>query len=86
MGLENGEPVTPVFPNSDYMTGIAGTVAILTALLRRAAKGGSYKVDLALNYYNQWLVESVGEYPSQVWDDLWSRNGRKVFRCVEMLR
>ncbi len=86
MGLENGEPVTPVFPNSDYMTGIAGTVAILTALLRRAEKGGSYKVDLALNYYNQWLVESVGEYPSQVWDDLWSRNERKVFRYVEMLR
>lgn len=82
MGLEDGEPVTPVFPNSDYMTGIAGTVAILTALLRRAEKGGSYKVDLALNYYNQWLVESVGEYPTQVWDDVWSRNGKKVFRYV----
>ncbi|KIX08137.1 uncharacterized protein Z518_02793 [Rhinocladiella mackenziei CBS 650.93] len=97
MGLENGEPVTPVFPNSDYMTGIAGVVAILTALLRRADKGGSYKVDLALNYYNQWLVESVGEYPAHVWEDVWSRHGKKIFRCyhnmpflvpayIEMLR
>ena len=44
MGLKDGESVTPVFPNSDYMTGISGTVAVLTALMRRAEKGGSYKV------------------------------------------
>ena len=81
MGLENGEPVTPVFPNSDYMTGIAGIVGILCALMRRADDGGSYKVDLALNYYNQWLARSVGTYPQDVWQELWKRNGRAVFRA-----
>lgn len=80
MGLTDGEAVTPVFPNSDYMTGIAGVCGILTALMRRAEKGGSYKVDLSLNYYNQWLAESCGEYPEDVWQDLWARNGKKVFR------
>jgi hypothetical protein len=81
MGLEEGEPVTPVFPNSDYMTGVAGIVGILCALMRRADKGGSYKVDLALNYYNQWLARSVGTYPEAVWEELWKRNGRVVFRA-----
>lgn len=80
MGLENGEAVTPVFPNSDYMTGIAGVCGILCALMRRADVGGSYKVDLALNYYNTWLANSVGQYPETVWQDLWTRNGRQVFR------
>ena len=79
-GLQNGEPVTPFFPNSDCMTGLAGTLAILTALLRRGQDGGSYRVDFALNYYNQWLAESVGEYPSAVWEDVWSRHGRLQFR------
>lgn len=80
MGLKDGESVTPVFPNSDYMTGIAGTVGILTALMERAEKGGSYKVDLSLNYYNQWLALSCGEYPEDVWQDVWQRNGKKVFK------
>jgi CoA-transferase family III len=81
MGLEEGEPVTPVFPNSDYMTGVAGVVGILCALMRRAEEGGSYKVDLALNYYNQWLARSVGVYPERVWEELWGRNARVVFRA-----
>jgi hypothetical protein len=81
MGLQHGEPVTPVFPNSDYMTGVAGVVAILCALMRRAREGGSWKVDLALNYYNQWLARSCGTYPDGVWDELWERNGRPVFRA-----
>ena len=80
MGLKDGEAVTPVFPNSDYMTGIAGVCGILTALMRRAEKGGSYKVDLSLNYYSQWLAESCGEYPDDVWQDVWARNGKQVFR------
>lgn len=80
MGLKNGEAVTPVFPNSDYMTGIAGVAGILTAIMRRAEQGGSYKVDLSLNYYNQWLAESCGEYPEDVWQDVWQRNGKQVFR------
>lgn len=80
MGLKDNEAVTPVFPNSDYMTGISGVTGILCALMRRAEEGGSYKVDVALNYYNQWLADSVGEYPEQVWQDLWKRNGNQVFR------
>lgn len=80
MGLKDNEAVTPVFPNSDYMTGISGVTGILSALMRRAEEGGSYKVDVALNYYNQWLADSVGEYPEDVWQDVWKRNGNEVFR------
>ncbi|KAF2273427.1 alpha-methylacyl-CoA racemase [Westerdykella ornata] len=78
--MGNDEPVTPVFPNSDYSTGVAGVIAILDAILRRGAEGGSYKVDIALNYYSQWLVDSVGTYPQDVWEDVWNCNGRQVFR------
>lgn len=35
---------------------------------------------IAINYYSQWLVSSVGTYPAPVWDALWSANGRQVFR------
>jgi hypothetical protein len=80
MGLQDGEAVTPVFPNSDYMTGIAGVSGILCALMQRAEKGGSYKVDIALNYYNQWLANTVGQYPDGIWQDVWKRNGGEVFR------
>lgn len=82
MGLKDNEAVTPVFPNSDYMTGIAGVTGILSALMQKAEKGGSYKVDVALNYYNQWLADSVGEYPEEVWQDVWKRNGSEVYRYV----
>ncbi|KAI5359316.1 putative CoA-transferase family III [Septoria linicola] len=78
MGLD--EAVTPVFPNSDYCTGIAGTTAVLHALIRRAEEGGSFGVDVALNYYSQWLVRSVGEYPKDVWSELWQRHGSPVYR------
>lgn len=80
MGLESGESVTAIFPNSDYMTGISGVCAILVALMKRGEQGGSYIVDTALNYYNQWLVDHVGEYPEDVWDKLWTRHGRMKFR------
>ncbi|CAN9373089.1 unnamed protein product [Alternaria alternata] len=74
------EPVTPVFPNSDFCTGTSGVIGVLNALLRRGAEGGSYKVDVALNYYSQWLVNSVGTYPKDVWEEVWTRNGHQVFR------
>lgn len=45
--MGNDEPVTPVFPNSDFCTGTAGVVAVLNAILRRGAEGGSYKVDVS---------------------------------------
>jgi len=86
MGLQDNEAVTPVFPNSDYMTGIAGVTGILCALMRRAEEGGSYKVDLALNYYNQWLADSVGEYPEPVWQNIWQRNGKQVFRSYHNMQ
>jgi hypothetical protein len=35
---------------------------------------------VALNYYSQWLVNSVGMYPDPVWQDVWNRNGKQVFR------
>ena len=78
--MGNEEAVTPVFPNSDYCTGIAGVSGILDALMQRAENGGSYTVDVALNYYSQWLVNSVGMYPKDVWEDVWNRNGRQVMR------
>lgn len=81
LGLEDGEPVTPLFPTSDYSTGLVGVSAILSALIQRAEKGGSYTIDLALNYYNQWLAQSCGTYPAKVWDTLWARYGRFQFRA-----
>lgn len=48
--MGNDEPVTPVFPNSDFCTGAIGVIAILNALLRRGAEGGSYKVDVIQFY------------------------------------
>ncbi|TKA33944.1 hypothetical protein B0A54_15124 [Friedmanniomyces endolithicus] len=34
----------------------------------------------ALNYYSQWLTQSVGEYPPSIWSDLRQRHGDPVFR------
>ncbi|CAK3736810.1 -transferase family III [Lecanosticta acicola] len=78
--MGNDEAVTPVFPNSDYCTGIVGSVATLHALVKRAEQGGCYGVDVSLNYYSQWLVNSVGEYPPDVWNALWARCGNPAFR------
>ncbi|RFU80005.1 transferase family III [Trichoderma arundinaceum] len=78
--MGNNEPVSPFFPNSDIGTGVSGTIGILVALLKRGESGGSYRVDIALNYYSQWLVNSVGTYSHDVWDDLWTRNGKQIFR------
>jgi len=46
----------------------------------RAEKGGSYSVDVALNYYSQWLVNSCGVYTDEVWTNLWDSHGKPVFR------
>lgn len=78
--MGNNEPVTPIFPHSDYCTGISGSCAILLALLRRGEKGGSYCVDVSLNYYNTWLVNFVGTYPDSVFDKVWAENDRIVYR------
>jgi hypothetical protein len=77
--LGHGEPVQPIFPHSDYCTGQSGICAILIALLRRGEQGGSYAIDLALNYYTTWLVNSVGEYPREVFERVWDAHDRKVW-------
>ena len=84
MGID--EPVTPIFPNSDHLAGLAGTIGVLGALMRRAENGGSYTVDVALNYYSQWLINSVGTYPRAVWDEVWVRNGKMVFRSYQPMQ
>ena len=78
--MGNDEAVTPVLPNSDYCTGVAGSSAVLQTLVLQAQEGGNFLIDTALNYYNRWLAERVGEYPKDVWEDVWNRNGRQVFR------
>lgn len=45
--MGNEEAVTPVFPNSDYCTGIAGCIGILQALIRRSEEGGCYGIDVS---------------------------------------
>ncbi|KAF9057037.1 CoA-transferase family III domain-containing protein [Panaeolus papilionaceus] len=78
-------PVTPIFPNSDYCTGAAGAVGVLNALIERAENGGSYVLDVALNYYSQWLVNTVGTYPPPVWDSLWSSYGKPTFNASDSM-
>ncbi|RFU33065.1 hypothetical protein B7463_g3302, partial [Scytalidium lignicola] len=78
--MGNDEAVTPILPNSDYCTGVIGICAVLNALLERGEKGGSYAIDVALNYYSQWLVNSCGTYPPDVWEALWAHHGKPVFR------
>nr|KMM66414.1 CAIB/BAIF family enzyme [Coccidioides posadasii RMSCC 3488] len=78
--MGNDEPVTPVFPNSDFCTGISGICSVLDALIRRGENGGSYKINLALDYYNNWLVEDVGTYSEETWDKLRRHYDSPVFR------
>ena len=74
------EPVTPVFPNSDHCGGLAGELGVISALMMRAEKGGSYTVDCSLNAYSQWLVNQIGTYPKDVWETVWALHGRPKFR------
>ncbi|KAI1816961.1 CoA-transferase family III [Poronia punctata] len=80
MGNKGFEAVTPVFPNSDYCTGVAGSTAVLEALIKRAKEGGSYSIDVALNYYSQWLVRSCGTYSDDVWQEVWQRHSSPTYR------
>lgn len=45
--MGHNEPVTPVFPNSDFCTGTSGVIAVLNAILQRGKIGGSYRVDVS---------------------------------------
>jgi crotonobetainyl-CoA:carnitine CoA-transferase CaiB-like acyl-CoA transferase len=55
--MGNDEPVTPVFPNSDYCTGVCGVVAILNGLLRRGSDGGSYGVHVNIHFLHNCETE-----------------------------
>ncbi|KAL0574043.1 hypothetical protein V5O48_007907 [Marasmius crinis-equi] len=77
--MGHGEAVTPIFPNSDYCTGVSGAIGALQALIQRAEKGGSFVVDVALNYYSQWLIRSCLTYPTDVWEKLWEKHDKPVF-------
>lgn len=68
--MGNDEPVTPVFPNSDFCTGTAGVVAVLNAILRRGAEGGSYKVDVKLPQISSELLLKLFRSPLTI-----TRNG-----------
>jgi crotonobetainyl-CoA:carnitine CoA-transferase CaiB-like acyl-CoA transferase len=61
--MGNDEPVTPVFPNSDFCTGTSGVIAVLNALLRRGSEGGSYKVDVS--YAQPTSVRGANQYRSR---------------------
>jgi len=84
--MGNDEGVTPVFPNSDFCTGASGSIVIIQALMDRADRGGSYVVDVALNYYSQWLVNSCSVYPHEVWEYVWGMHARPVFRHMDNMR
>ncbi|EMR69260.1 putative caib baif family enzyme protein [Eutypa lata UCREL1] len=60
--MGNDEPVTPVFPNSDYCTGLCGSTAVLEALTRRAEHGGSYGVDTLFSpaFFEERRAENLG--------------------------
>ena len=73
-------PITSFSYSLSLSLGVAGACAVLDALMQRADKGGSYAVNVALNYYSQWLVRSVGMYPSSVWREVFERHGSPVFR------
>lgn len=81
LGLADDEPVSPMFPAADYSTGLVGAIAIISALIQRGEKGGSYQVDLALNYYNQFLARDCGAYPNDVWKELLESTGGLGFRA-----
>ncbi|KAL6897541.1 alpha-methylacyl-CoA racemase [Trichoderma evansii] len=73
--MGNDEPVSPFFPNSDIGAGVSGTIGILVALLKRGESDCSQ-----LLFTMAWLVNSVGTYSPEVWDEVWTRNGKQVFR------
>jgi hypothetical protein len=35
-------------------------------------------ISLPLNYYNQWLIRSVGTYPTPVFQQVWAETGNKT--------
>ncbi|KAJ0413469.1 hypothetical protein BJY00DRAFT_319769 [Aspergillus carlsbadensis] len=76
----------PSLLSSPIRTTASGICGVLNALIERAEKGGSVFVEIALNYYSQWLVNSVGVYPEPVWKEVWAKHNNLSFRhCQGMI-
>lgn len=37
-------------------------------------------IQVALNYYSQWLIRSCGTYPQEVFEEVWKRHNSPVFQ------
>ncbi|KAF5026811.1 hypothetical protein F66182_1095 [Fusarium sp. NRRL 66182] len=87
MGLD--EPVVPLLreyssslfsltltmspANSDYQVGLAGTAAILQALLERTRSDTTFDIDISLTQYNIWYYR-LGQYSDDQARELLGRN------------
>lgn len=79
------EPVVPLFPNSDYQTGLAGSAAVLGALLARTKDDVTYDIDVSLTQYNIWYYR-LGQYDEEQQTQLRNRNqGFEVRHDDDML-
>ncbi|KAF5627064.1 acyl transferase carnitine dehydratase [Fusarium sp. NRRL 52700] len=52
LGLD--EAVVPLFPNSDYQTGLVGAAAAIQALLARTKEDVTFDIEISLTQYNIW--------------------------------
>jgi len=43
----------------------------------------SQNIQVALNYYSQWLVNTCSTYPPKIWDELWGAYDRPVLRHTD---
>ncbi|KAG5775510.1 hypothetical protein H9Q73_010827 [Fusarium xylarioides] len=59
LGLD--EAVVPLFPNSDYQTGLVGAAAAIQALLARTQENVTFDIDISLTQYNIWYYR-LGSY------------------------
>ncbi|RKK20227.1 hypothetical protein BFJ66_g8082 [Fusarium oxysporum f. sp. cepae] len=71
LGLD--EAVVPLFPNSDYQTGLVGAAAAVQALLARTKEDVTFDIDISLTQYNIWYYR-LGLYSEDQQKTLRSRD------------
>ncbi|KAF4952461.1 hypothetical protein FGADI_6695 [Fusarium gaditjirri] len=71
LGLD--EAVVPLFPNSDYQTGLVGAAAAIQALLARTKEDVTFDIDISLTQYNIWYYR-LGLYSEDQQKTLRSRD------------
>ncbi|KAF4415456.1 acyl- transferase carnitine dehydratase [Fusarium acutatum] len=71
LGLD--EAVVPLFPNSDYQTGLVGAAAAIQALLARTQEDVTFDIDISLTQYNIWYYR-LGSYSEDQQKALRSRD------------